>query len=72
MQFTIKQARNLAGLTQSQVAKNLGIDRSTYIKIEHDVSRATVGQINKISSITGIPVSQIFLDERSTKVEIQE
>lgn len=69
MQFTIKQARTHAGLTQAQMAKALGVDRSTYIKIEHDVSRATVGQIHCISKVTGIPILQIFLTEDSTLVE---
>ena len=69
MQFTIKQARTHAGLTQAEIAKKLGIDRSTYIKIEKDVSRATVGQINLIAHITGIPMADIFLGENSTLVD---
>lgn len=69
MQFTIKQARLHAGFTQAEMAKNLGIDRGTYIRIEKDVSRATVGQINHVSRMTGIPISDIFLGENSTKVE---
>ena len=60
MVFTIKQARTHAGLTQADMAKQLNIDRSTYIKLEKDVSRATVGQINLISKITGIPICNIF------------
>lgn len=51
MQFTIRQARVHAGFTQEDVAKKLGIDRGTYIKIEKDQARATIGQINKISNI---------------------
>ena len=69
MQFTLKQARNYANMTQAEMAKYLDIDRSTYIKIEKDVSRATVGQINRISVKTGIPVSDIFLSDNSTLVE---
>lgn len=69
MQFTLKQARTHAGLTQAEIAKKLGIDRSTYIKIEKDVSRATVGQINLIAHITGIPMADIFLSENSTLVD---
>ena len=69
MQFTLKQARTHAGMTQAEMAKKLGIDRSTYIKIEKDVSRATVGQINLISHVTGIPMADIFLNENSTLVD---
>jgi len=61
LKFTIKQARVHAGFTQADMAKTLGIDRGTYIKIEKEQSRATVGQINKISQVTGIPMIDIFL-----------
>ena len=71
MKFTVKQARQMAGLTQAEMAKKLEIDRSTYIKIEKDVSRATVGQVNLISKITGIPLADIFLTQNSTKVEFE-
>ena len=70
MQFTVKQARKYAGLTQAEMANRLNIDRSTYIRLEKDVSRATVGQINLIAHITGIPVSDIFLPNDSTLVEL--
>lgn len=69
MNFTVRQARKYAGMTQVQMAKILGIDRTTYIRIEKDVTRATVGQINRISEVTGIPIKEIFLTENSTKVE---
>lgn len=72
MKFTIKQARTHAGLTQAEIAKCLGIDRSTYIKVEKDVSRATVGQVNRIAQITGIPVADIFLSEDSTLVDVDQ
>lgn len=61
MQFTIKQARTHRGITQAEMADMLGIDRSTYIKIEKDVSRATVGQVNRIAAITEIPVENLIL-----------
>ena len=69
MTFTLRQARTHAGMTQAEMAGVLKIDRSTYIKIEKDVSRATVGQIHKISRATGVPVADIFLTADSTIVE---
>jgi len=69
MEFSVKQARLHAGLTQKGMADRLRCDRSTYRKIENDVSRATVKQILMISRETGIPVCEIFLQESSTKVE---
>lgn len=61
MQFTIKQARKYAGLTQEQMGKSIGIHRQTYMKIEKDPTTATIGQINRISDITGIPVADFIL-----------
>lgn len=69
MQFTLKQARAYAGLTQAEMAKNLNIDRGTYIKLEKDPSEATVRQLNAIANITGIPLTEIFLGCNSTNVD---
>lgn len=69
MQFTIKQARMHAGFTQSKMADILGIDRSTYIKIEKNADRATVKQIRTVAQVTGIPATDIFLSSNSTLVD---
>ena len=69
MRFTIKQARSYAGFTQAEMAEKLGIHRSTYMKIENDPSIATLGQIARISEITGVTIDQIFLGYNSTNVE---
>lgn len=69
MQFTIKQARKYAGLTQEQLGKTIGVHRQTYMRIEKDPTTATIGQINKISDVTGIPVGDFILAQHSTKVE---
>lgn len=69
MQFTIKQARKYAGLTQEQLAVSIGVHRQTYMRIERDPATATIGQINKISDVTGIPVGDFILLNDSTKVE---
>lgn len=68
MQFTVKQARTYAGLTQEELANALEIARCTYSHIEKDPSRATVHQLNRIAEVTGIPVEYIFLGLNSTKV----
>ena len=69
MQFTLRQARTHAGLTQADIANSLGIDRGTYLRMEKDPQRATIRQINAISALTGIPVCNIFLGCNSTKVD---
>lgn len=62
LRFTLRQARTHAGLTQAEMAEELGIDRTTYIKIEKDQSRATVRQLYCISRVTGIPVTWFFAE----------
>ena len=69
MRFTIRQARAYAGFTQTEMAEKLGIHRSTYMKIENDPSMATIGQISRISEITGVSIDQFFLSKNSTNVE---
>lgn len=59
--FTLKQARQYAGLTQQALAERLGIDRSTYIRLEQDASRATVAQIVRIAKETGISPQNLLL-----------
>lgn len=67
--FTMQQARKYAGLTQSDVAEKLGIDRTTYIKIEKDAGRATWRQIMAFCEITKVPFDDLFLPKTSTNVE---
>ena len=78
MNFTIKQARQHAGLTQADMARKMGMDRTTYIKIEKDMMRATIDQICAVAQITGIPATiilQAAIKENETAapaVETQE
>lgn len=64
--FTIKQARQYAGYTQKKMAEKLGISRSSYIYLEKNPNRATVGQAQAISDATGIPFSDLFFATDST------
>lgn len=69
MQFTIKQARQYAGLSQAQVAEAIGVCRHRYMKIEKDPNSATVSELNKVSKATGIPMRDFLLFSDSTNVE---
>ena len=42
--FTIEQARKYAGMTQEEMAKNIGISRSAYIRIENAFRNAPASQ----------------------------
>lgn len=69
MQFTIKQARQYAGLTQAQVAESIGVCRHRYMKIEKDPNEATVAELNKLAKATGIPMRDLILLSDSTNVD---
>ena len=58
--FTVKQARQFANLTQSEMANILGIHVDTYRKIEINPEKATVEQAKQISEATGISYDCIF------------
>lgn len=60
MQFTLKQARQLAEKTQAQVADYLGIDRGTYVKYEANPEIISVGMAKTIADYLGFSVDAIF------------
>ena len=66
MGFSVKQARQYAGLTQVEVAQKLGISRDSYRKIEASPETASISMAKKFSEIVGIPIDQIFFAENST------
>ena len=69
MRFTIKQARTHAGLTQEQTATAIGVCRHRYMKIEKNPENATVSELNKLSKVTGIQLSDFILASDSTNVD---
>ncbi len=66
MPFTVRQARQFAGLTQQKMADTLGVHRSTYIKLEDHPDEITIAQARIISQATGISVDNIFFSTDST------
>lgn len=69
MQFTIKQARQYAGLTQAQVAESIGVCRHRYMKIEKDISSATVAELQKVAAATGVPMRDLVFPSDLTNVD---
>ncbi len=60
MKFTVKQAREYAGLTQQQMGDFLGIGRDTYAKREANPGTFTVDQGKIIAEKTGVPMDAII------------
>lgn len=66
MELTLKKARQLAGLTQQEMADKLIISRHTYMKYEKNPDTVPVGTARHVSTITGISTEQIFFGRIST------
>lgn len=64
--YTVKQARLLRGKTQDEVAKEMGICRSTYMRIELEPEKITIEQAKKVCKVLNFSVNEIFFDEIST------
>lgn len=59
MVYTVKQARQLAGKTQSEMADLMGISRDIYRKIELNPDRATVAQAKMFCEVTKMPMDEL-------------
>ena len=69
MKYTIAQARALAGLSQKEIAKGLGVCEKTYIDYEKYRKIFRMDMAYKFSKITGIEMDQIiFFDKDVQKI----
>lgn len=57
--FTVKQARRYADKTQAECAKQLGICRHTYMRLEENPSLITIEQSKAFAQYVGLPVECI-------------
>lgn len=65
--FTIKQARMYADMSADELARAVGVSRSTVSNWENGSVAPRVPQMVLISEVTGVNVDDIFLSENSTK-----
>lgn len=63
----IKEARISAGMTQEQLAKAVGVAKSTITSYEKGNREISAGMIQKIAQATGSSVEFIFQDEENEK-----
>lgn len=59
-QETLQDVRKKAGLTQQEIADELGCSRATYSAIEADPSRATILQAQTICRLLSRSYEHIF------------
>ncbi len=55
----IKELRIKKGLSQANVAKELGISRSSYISIEQGKKDITLGELDKLSLVLGVSFEEL-------------
>ena len=58
----LRLRRNILGLSQEQLAKNIGISFQQIQKYEHGTNRISASRLYDISVILGVPVSFFFED----------
>ena len=51
-------------ISQKKLAQMAGVGRSTIIEIEKDIGRTSIETIEKIANILGVPIYQLFSNER--------
>lgn len=65
---TLPVARKIAGMTQKGLASVMEVSESTVINWEKGRAEPTIGQAQKISEVTGVPLdSIIFLPTDTVK-----
>ena len=65
LRISLEAARVNAGLTQKELAKELGISNVTVINWEKGVTEPPLSQIRKISQLSGIPMEFIYVPDKS-------
>ncbi|HFX4067113.1 TPA: helix-turn-helix transcriptional regulator [Streptococcus pyogenes] len=67
-QITLKAARINAGYTLKQVAGAVGKNPQTISKYEKDSSDISLGLLQKLSSLYGVTIDNLFFRQKSTKI----
>ena len=66
----IKSIREEKGLLQKDVAEHIGVDKSTYSKIEKGTRELTVKELQKVAELFNLSIDQIVRFEGSIPKEI--
>ena len=70
IRVSLASARVNAGLTQAELAKKLGVHKSTVLNWEKGKTSPNYHQMQEISALANIPMDYIFLPETLLKVDI--
>ena len=62
--LSLKSARMMRGLTQSEMAEKLNVHRNTYAHWEEEPETISMAKANEICSILNVPIDNIIFFER--------
>lgn len=57
---TLKNLRQVNNKTQNDIARQMGIGRTTYTKIENDPANATLSEMQQLANIHGVDLTIIL------------
>ena len=58
--FNLKKIRNMKGISQGKIAKELGVSRGFISTIENGKTNPTLSTITKLAKALGIPVDKLL------------
>lgn len=62
----IKQLRYALGITQKELAMELGVDRATVTKWETEAAYPKVRQLPKLADVLQVPIGELFVPYNDT------
>jgi len=66
----LKQLRNIKGLSQKQVANEIGVDQGQYSRLESGKVEPTLSSLQKIADVFDISLSELLRDNSDLGEEI--
>lgn len=68
IQISLAAARVNAGMTQEDVARELHVTKNTIVNWEKGKAEPKISQARQLSALYHMPLSNIFLPEKSNKI----
>lgn len=65
LNFELLRARKEAGLTQPEIAKQVGMDKDKYGRIERGISLPDINEAYALADVVGKRVEEIFLPQNA-------
>nr|DAH87087.1 MAG TPA: helix-turn-helix domain protein [Caudoviricetes sp.] len=70
--YYLREMRVRKGLTQAQVASDLGVSTTTYNAWEKDLSNVAISKVQALAEYYSVPISKIFLTYDLKNIQADE